>query len=107
MSRTPLSLAGFQVIISGRFWVIAEVIFDGGITAIGFQVSEAILATVFRRTVTLFVCCGGLAAPCLTSAPEPSRQALVPMVKMSPSYGHAVSFSTRNKHRVCPCHHAG
>jgi hypothetical protein len=24
MSRTPLSLAGFQVIISGRFWVIAE-----------------------------------------------------------------------------------
>jgi hypothetical protein len=25
MSRTLLSLAGFQVIISGRFWVIAEV----------------------------------------------------------------------------------
>ncbi len=24
MSRTLLSLAGFQVIISGRFWVIAE-----------------------------------------------------------------------------------
>src|SRR5712691_5780433 len=24
MSRTPLSLAGFQVILSGRFWVIAE-----------------------------------------------------------------------------------
>jgi hypothetical protein len=26
MSRTLLSLAGFQVIISGRFWVIAEAI---------------------------------------------------------------------------------
>jgi hypothetical protein len=26
MSRTPFSLAGFQVIISGRFWVIAEVL---------------------------------------------------------------------------------
>ncbi|MGA9803896.1 MAG: hypothetical protein WA383_22205, partial [Terriglobales bacterium] len=25
MSRTLLSLAGFQVIITGRFWVIAEV----------------------------------------------------------------------------------
>ena len=25
MSWTPLSLAGFQVILSGRFWVIAEV----------------------------------------------------------------------------------
>jgi hypothetical protein len=25
MSRTLLSLAGFQVILSGRFWVIAEV----------------------------------------------------------------------------------
>src|ERR1019366_359831 len=25
MSRTPLSLAGFQVILIGRFWVIAEV----------------------------------------------------------------------------------
>jgi hypothetical protein len=25
MSRTLFSLAGFQVIISGRFWVIAEV----------------------------------------------------------------------------------
>src|ERR1019366_8201346 len=24
MSRTPLSLAGFQVILIGRFWVIAE-----------------------------------------------------------------------------------
>jgi hypothetical protein len=24
MSRTLFSLAGFQVIISGRFWVIAE-----------------------------------------------------------------------------------
>jgi hypothetical protein len=26
MSRTLLSLAGFQVILIGRFWVIAEVI---------------------------------------------------------------------------------
>jgi len=26
MSRTPLSLAGFQVILIGRFWVIAEAI---------------------------------------------------------------------------------
>jgi hypothetical protein len=26
MSRTLLSLAGFQVIISGRFWVIAEAV---------------------------------------------------------------------------------
>ena len=24
MSQTPLSLAGFQVILIGRFWVIAE-----------------------------------------------------------------------------------
>ncbi|MGB9491235.1 MAG: hypothetical protein WCA92_12290, partial [Terriglobales bacterium] len=28
MSRTLLSLAGFQVIITGRFWVIAEVLSD-------------------------------------------------------------------------------
>src|SRR5258708_36791644 len=31
MSRTLISLAGFQVIISGRFWVIAEVLTCGGI----------------------------------------------------------------------------
>ena len=106
--------AGFNVpdaTLVGRFsgdnqwpvWVIAKVIFDVGITAIGFQVSEAILATLLSRTVTLFACCGGLAAPGLTSAPEPARQALVPMVKMFPGYGHAVSLSTRNKHHVCPC----
>jgi hypothetical protein len=29
MSRTLLSLAGFQVIISGRFWVIAEGMIEG------------------------------------------------------------------------------
>jgi hypothetical protein len=33
MSRTLLSLAGFQVIISGRFWVIAE---DSGMPISGF-----------------------------------------------------------------------
>jgi hypothetical protein len=44
--------------------------------------SRAILATVLGRSVTLFASCGKLAAPSLTSAPKPSGQALVPMVRM-------------------------
>jgi len=31
MSRTLLSLAGFQVILTGRFWVIAEVVADSSL----------------------------------------------------------------------------
>jgi hypothetical protein len=46
--------------------------------------SQAILATMLGRTVTLFASCGKLAAPYLTSASKPSRQALVPLVKMLP-----------------------
>src|ERR1700730_14872798 len=44
--------------------------------------SLAILATGLGRAVTLFASCGKLAAPCLTRAPKPSCQALVPIVKM-------------------------
>jgi hypothetical protein len=58
--------------------------------------SEAILATVLGGAVTLFATCRKLAAPCLTSAPKPSRQALVPTMKM---------FSMRRDcHRL---HHLG
>jgi hypothetical protein len=39
---------------------------------------------VLGRTVTRFASYGKLAAPYLTSASKPSRQALVPMVKMLP-----------------------
>ena len=49
---------------------------------LGCQMSSAILATVLGRAVTLFASCVELATPRLTRAPEPSRQALVPMVKM-------------------------
>jgi hypothetical protein len=43
---------------------------------------RAILAAVLGRSVTLFAFRGKLAAPCLTSTPKPSSQALVPLVKM-------------------------
>jgi hypothetical protein len=49
---------------------------------LGCQMSRAIPAAVLGRSVTLFASCAKLAAPCLTSAPKPSRQAPVPMVKM-------------------------
>jgi len=41
MSRTLLSLAGFQVIISGRFWVIAEAYLAGRlrIQCVGWKLS--------------------------------------------------------------------
>jgi hypothetical protein len=38
---------------------------------------------------------------------DSSCQAPVPVVAMFPIYRHAASFSTRNKHHVCPCLHAG
>jgi len=44
--------------------------------------SRAIPATVLGRSVTLVASCGKLAAPGLAGAPKPSRQALVPMVKV-------------------------
>jgi hypothetical protein len=47
--------------------------------------SEAILAALLGRTITLFHSFGKLAAPRFASAPETSRQALVPIVKMLPT----------------------
>src|ERR1019366_960058 len=43
MSRTPLSLAGFQVILIGRFWVIAEA-----------QVESLVLLGL-RLTVSIYI----------------------------------------------------
>jgi hypothetical protein len=48
----------------------------------GRQVSWAILAAVLGRAVTLLASCHERAAPCPTSAPKPSRQALEPTMMM-------------------------
>ena len=47
---------------------------------LGCQMSRAIPATVLGSAVTLLVSSGKRAAPCLTSAPESSCQAFVPIV---------------------------
>ena len=49
MSQTLLSLAGFQVILIGRFWVIAE----------DFRLSQALANQVVRKGVCGdFILCG-------------------------------------------------
>jgi hypothetical protein len=55
MSRTLFSLAGFQVIISGRFWVIAEVMkgSDGFVQGYNAQAAvEARLQLIVVQAVT-------------------------------------------------------
>ena len=54
--------------------------FDEESLRLGCQMSRAIPATVLGSTVTLLVSSGKRAAPCLTSAPESSCQAFVPIV---------------------------
>jgi hypothetical protein len=46
--------------------------------------SQAISATLLGSTVAILASLGKLATPHFASAPKPSRQALVPMVKMFP-----------------------
>ena len=61
MSRTLLSLAGFQVIISGRFWVIAEEggynidrTFDSENDACRFFLKEALSDPICRKDFKAF-----------------------------------------------------
>jgi hypothetical protein len=56
------------------------------------EMSCAILATVLGRTVTLLGSCCKRAAPSLACASKPSRQALVPMMKMLSVRGDCHGF---------------
>jgi hypothetical protein len=66
---------------SARIKLVSSVAsFDEESLRLGCQMSRAIPATVLGSTVTLLLSSGKRAAPCLTSAPESSCQASVPIV---------------------------